>query len=148
MSPPEPERIEHASIRAAYATWFASMESGDVELGLSVVTPDVRHRGPSGDERVGKEALRGALEAFHAAFTERVQWELLEVAVTSARAQVRVRETAIIRPRDGGPSMRVQGWHAGELVRQANGLWLIGRDVSIIDGSPIQVPHEFNFPDG
>lgn len=88
MSRPEPEPVAHAGIRAACAIWFASMENCDVELALSVVTADVVQRGPSGDERVGREALRRALEAFHAAYVERVQWMLAEVAVTEAGAHV------------------------------------------------------------
>ena len=55
---------DETRIRAAYATWLAAMESGNMADGLSVVTPDVFHRGPSGEERVGREALAQALRAF------------------------------------------------------------------------------------
>jgi uncharacterized protein (TIGR02246 family) len=131
-------------IEAAYRAWFSSMESGDVALALSVVTDDIVQQGTSGAARVGKDALAAALRAFHAAYVERVQWAVTQAVLDGDRARVRVREVATVRPRDGGPSVRVSGWHAAELVRDGEGGWRIARDVSTLDGVPELVERAFD----
>jgi uncharacterized protein (TIGR02246 family) len=134
-------------IEASYRAWFSSMESGDVALALSVVTDDIVQQGTSGAARVGKDALAAALRAFHAAYVERVQWAVTQVVLDGDQARVRVREVATVRPRDGGPSVRVSGWHAAELVRDGEGGWRIARDASTLDGVPELVEHAFDLPD-
>jgi uncharacterized protein (TIGR02246 family) len=148
MASTESDAAARRGVEAAYARWFASMETGDVALGLSAVTDDVVHHGPEGPPREGKNALGSALRAFHAAYVERVRWEIVDVVVTGDRARARIHETATIRPRDGGASIRVSGQHTGELVRGEAGRWRIAQDVSTIDGAPTVVEHEFDLPDG
>ena len=125
-----------AGIRAAYETWFAALEAGDIERALSAVTPDVVHQGPSGAARVGREALGDALATFLASYAERVQWTLDVTGVAHHEADVHVREVAIVRPRAGGRNMRVTGWHHGRLRRETDGAWRISLDVSTLDGPP------------
>lgn len=105
------------------------------------------HEGPSGDRRVGREALGAALTVFHAAYAERVTWALTVVARTADVADVHVRETTIVRPRDGGGSMRVSGSHVGRVRREADGAWRIAHDASTLDGPPEPVAHAFALPD-
>ncbi len=143
----EEDAAARDGIEAAYRAWFAAMESGDVALALSVVTDDIVQQGMSGTARAGKDALAAALHAFHAAYVERVQWAVTQVVLDGDRARVRLREVATVRPRDGGPSVRVSGWHAAELVRDGEGRWRIARDVSTLDGAPQPIEHTFDLPD-
>jgi uncharacterized protein (TIGR02246 family) len=142
MSEPDSETL--TGIRAAWTEWFAGMEASSVEQSLSVVSEDVVHEGPDGFRRKGREALRSALTAFHETYAERVRWDLQSVSFSEMIAKVRVREEATVRPRSGGPSMRVQGYHLARLAQEASGEWLIVEDVSRIEGEPIAVPHEFD----
>jgi ketosteroid isomerase-like protein len=86
-----------AGARAAYAAWFAGLEAGDVGRAMASVADDVVQRNPAGETRVGRAALAAAIEAFLAAYAERVQWEITLVAVHGDEAEVRVRETTTLR---------------------------------------------------
>ncbi len=130
---PDPQT---AAIRAAYETWYAAIEAGDIERALSAVTADVVHQGPAGAARVGRDALRRALGTFHAAYTERVEWTLDIIAIGRDDAEVRVREVATVRPRAGGADVVVRGQHHGRLRRDADDVWRIALDVMTLDGPP------------
>lgn len=137
-------READTKIRAVYATWFAAMESADVERGLSVISPEVIHETPDGTERFGREELGRALDEFHGSYAERVSWVLESVVLSRQEAEVRIRETAVIRPRDGGASFRIVGKHAARLRRAADGSWLIAEDRIRLEGEPVTIPHEFD----
>lgn len=132
-----------AGIRAAWATWFAGMEARDVEQTLSAASADVVQVGPDGARRVGRDELARALAEFHERYAERVSWEVESVSMSGSDAEVRIREVATVRPRDGGGSVRVCGTHRARLARQGSGRWLIVEDTSRIEGEPTPVPHGF-----
>jgi ketosteroid isomerase-like protein len=119
------------------------MDTADVALALSLVTDDVIHVSPSGDRRVGRADLGRALDAFHRAYAERVQWSVESITFTTQGAEVRVKEIATIRPRDGSSSIRAAGSHIARIVPTTRGGWLIAQDIGHLDGEPIKVPHEF-----
>ena len=97
---------------------------------------------------VGRDALGTALEPFFRLYADRVTWELTLVAVRGDEAEVRVHETAVLRPREGGsPSIRAAGWHTGIVRREADGVWRIAYDKSVIDEPPKALPeHAFELP--
>jgi uncharacterized protein (TIGR02246 family) len=136
-----------AGATAAYAAWFAGLEAGDAVRSVAAVTEDVVHQNPAGERRVGRAALRAALEPFFVTYVERVRWSLTVVSVGDGEAEVRVREEATLRPRAGGPSIRAAGWHAGRVRPGADGMWRIAADVGTVDGRPTELPmHEFDLP--
>jgi len=136
------------AIREVYVTWFAAMETGDVDRALSVVDPDVIHQTPDGVHRIGREALRVALMEFHAGYVERVSWTIDNLVVTGSEAEILIRETATIRPREGGASFRVTGRHAARLRRDGAGSWRVVQDIIRLEGEPVTVPHEFEIEGG
>jgi ketosteroid isomerase-like protein len=128
----DPRAAIAAELRRMYGTWFDGMESADPDRSLSVVAPDIIHQSPSGEVFEGVEALRKALIAFHAAFSERVTWDLEVITCSDHEAEVQIREQAILCPRAGGPEVRIAGHHHAWLRRDTGG-WRIHRDVSTLE---------------
>jgi uncharacterized protein (TIGR02246 family) len=126
---------DSAAIRAAYATWFAALEQGDVGRGLEALAGDAEIVTPGGERLVGHDAIRNAIEPFLATHAEEIEWHLDILSIDADRARVRVREITKVWPCAGGAGFEVTGWHAG-LLRRAGSRWVIIRDVGTLDGPP------------
>lgn len=119
-------------IREFYSRWFAAMEAGDVDGFLALVTDDIVLKGPASPAIHGKESLRRSLEAFHARFTERVDYSVEEVGIADDWAFARIREEIELRAKPNGDPLKLHGMHLGILRRESEG-WRIARDVSSLD---------------
>ena len=122
----------HDDIRRLYTRWFAAMENGDVDGFLRLVTDDVVLKGPAAPAIHGKVSLRRSLEAFHARFTERVDYSVEEIGMADDWAFARIREEIALRPKTGNERMKLHGMHLS-ILRREDDEWRIARDVSSLD---------------
>lgn len=128
--------FDERSIRELYAKWFSAMERGDVECILSLVTHDVILKGPDSPALLGKPALRKALEAFHAQFSETVSYSLEEVEVAGEWAFTRISEETTLRANEGGEAVVMSGMHLA-VLRRSDGVWKVYRDISSLNTRPL-----------
>ena len=121
---------DHRAIRAVFKSWYRAMEDGSVAGLISLVTPDVLMKPPGAPPIAGRRALKEALSGFFDSHSETVDFEVQEIEVCGRLAYGRVTETATIRSRSGEDASVVNGMHLTILRRQAEGEWLIARDIS------------------
>ena len=121
------------AIRTVIDAWYRAMEGADIAGLISLVTPDVIMKPPGAPAVVGRDALQDALSGFLETHSERVRYEIEEIEVCGELAFTRISESATISPRSGDPASSVKGMHLTILRRQADGRWLVARDISSLD---------------
>ncbi len=135
--PTDPDSVRDATaIRALYEAWYGAMERGDVSTVLSLVTHDVILKVADTPPLAGRDALEEALDAFFAAHSEVVEYDVEEIEVSHDLAFARISERARIESKDGSGVLSVDGIHLAVLRRQADGAWLVARDFSSLNGAP------------
>jgi uncharacterized protein (TIGR02246 family) len=123
-------------IEELYAEWFGAMSAGSVDRLTELMNEDVIVRGPAGPTFVGRDRLGEGLTAFHAQFTENVEYDLKEMSIQAEWAFVQLSERAWIVPRSGGLAQGVVGTHLAVLARGADNRWRVRIDLSKAGDSP------------
>jgi uncharacterized protein (TIGR02246 family) len=119
---------DEQAIRALHAAWIAAANAGDLEHLLSLMTDDVVFLNP-GLEPIGRDGFPGRFMAGHRQFDLRCHSELREVEVAGATAWTLCRDTLSLRPRGGGEAKALAGHRMTIYHQQADGRWLLARDV-------------------
>ena len=124
-------------VTALFDQYTLALESGDVELYLSLHADNVVKMGPDAPAIIGKEALRpvmgGLMDLFD--FTEfPIFLEEAEVAGDWMFSRVTFRSS--LTPKEGGETSTSSGKALGIWKRQADGSWKIYIDCFNYDGPP------------
>jgi uncharacterized protein (TIGR02246 family) len=120
---------EVPEIRELIDSWIAASNAGDLSALLEKMTDDVVFMTPSRPP-FGKAEFAADSERMKGALVE-AQAEVLEIEVFGARAYVRSRIQAALRP-PGGPPRRLSGYAMSILKKDADGRWRIARDANLV----------------
>jgi uncharacterized protein (TIGR02246 family) len=117
-----------AAIEDVMNQYAVTVNAGDLELWLSLMTDDTIKMPPDAPAIFGKEDLRASMQPLFDAFT-------LEMALYPEEAQVegnlgfaRGTFTFLITPKAGGEPIYMDGKYLTILKRQADGSWKISHD--------------------
>ena len=124
---------DEQAIRELYERWYRAMSSGDASGVVDLLTEDVILKMPGSSALRGRSSVAQALEGFHSACSEDVEYVLEEVEVSGDLAYVRISENAVIRARQTDLRQVMSGVHLAILRRQGDGRWLVSRDVASLN---------------
>ena len=112
-----------AAIHEVGNNYALAMNTGDLELWLSVHADDIVKMGPDAPSIIGKEQLRAAMEPAFAAFDFEMTINSEETEVTGHWGFDRGLYTVLMTPKAGGEPIFVDGKYLGIYKRQAGGSW-------------------------
>ena len=118
---------EEQDIRHAHAAWIGAVNSGDVDLLLTLMTDDAVFLGP-GERPFGPNGFHTNFTAAKDQFAFTCASEIEEVSVVGDIAYVRSRDDLRITPRAGGPEVKLAGHRLTIYRRRKDGHWLLARD--------------------
>jgi uncharacterized protein (TIGR02246 family) len=118
---------EEQDIRDAHAVWISAVNSGDVDLLLTLMTDDAVFLGP-GQQPFGPNGFRTNFAAAKEQFVFTCASEIEEASVVGDIAYVRSRDDLRIAPRTGGPEVKLTGHRLTIYQRGKDGHWLLARD--------------------
>ena len=117
-----------AAIDEVLVQYGVAVETGDLELYLSLHTDDIVKMGPDAPTTYGKDELRASNEFFFDNFTVEGASYPEETQVHGDMGFTRGNYTLTITPKAGGEPMLVDGKYLTLCRRQADGSWKISHD--------------------
>ena len=118
---------EEQDIRDAHAAWIIAVNSGDVDLLLTLMTDDAVFLNP-GQPPCGPDGFHANFAAAKDQFLFTCASEIEEVSVAGDIAYVRSRDDLRIAPRAGGTESKLAGHRLTIYRRGKDGRWLLARD--------------------
>lgn len=119
---------DERAIRHVHADWINAVNSGDLDRLLSLMTNDVVFLSP-GLEPAGRHDFPEGFSAAHRRSDIRCTSELDEVVVAGDIAHTIARDRLSVTPRTGGESVELAGRRLTIYRKQADGRWLLARDI-------------------
>ena len=117
------------AINTIWSTYESSLKAGDIDAWLSLWTENGIQMPPDEAQIVGKDRLRERNGAALEQFMFEMDITNEEVVVAGDLAYSRGVYTATLTPKEGGPSIPVDGKFMTILQRQPDGTWKIHRDI-------------------
>lgn len=125
-----------AALQALVDKEIASINDGDVEALLTLVTEDTVCMPPNEPAIVGKEALQKWGQDLLSQFTIELTGSTEEVQVSGDWALQRYSMTVTMTPTAGGESVQENGKGIHIYERQSDGSWKLARDIWNMDNPP------------
>ncbi len=117
-----------AAINEVGNQYALAMNTGDLELWLSLHTDDIVKMPPDTPATFGQEELRAGMKPLFDNFTFEMAIYSEETQVTGDWAFFRCTYTLLMTPKAGGEPIFVDGKALGILERQADGSWKFSHD--------------------
>jgi uncharacterized protein (TIGR02246 family) len=114
----------------------ASLNQGDVDAWAGVFSEDAVQMPPNTRANVGRAAIRAWSHAFLDPFRAEFALEVDEVRVAGDWAFERGAYRIRVSPKAGGPGFEDTGKYITIYQKQANGAWLMARDIWNSDNPP------------
>ena len=130
---------EEQGIRHAHAAWISAVNSGDVDLLLTLMTDDAVFLNP-GQPPCGPKGFHTNFAAAKDQFVFACASEIEEVCVVGDIAYARSRDDLSITPRAGGPQVNLAGHRLTIYRRRKDGHWLLARDAHTLSTLPAARP--------
>ena len=128
-----------AAINVLYEKWVRGVNTGDLDLFLSVWADDATRMEPDTPAITGKEQIRAHFKAPFEQFNYDTDvYGDSEVQVSGDLAFYRGNYTLALTPKDGGPTTHFDGKWLDILKKQADGSWMVYID-SVSDNAPPKV---------
>ena len=125
---------DEAAIREAHSSWIDAVNAGDLARLLALMTDDVVFLNP-GREPLGQREFPNGFLSGHQRSVIHCVSEIEEVAVFGEVAYTLCRDSLSVKPRSGGEAIELAGHRITIYRQQADGLWLLARDVHTL--SPV-----------
>lgn len=116
------------AINEIWTQYSSSLNSGDIDLWISLWTDNGIQMPPDSPPVIGKEQIRGRNKGVLDQFTFNMGITNEEVRVAGDWAFARGTYTAILTPKAGGETIDIDGKYLTILKRQVDGSWKIFRD--------------------
>lgn len=116
------------AINEIWTQYSSSLNSGDIDLWISLWTDNGVQMPPDSPPVIGKEQIRGRNKGVLDQFTFNMGITNEEVRVAGDWAFARGTYTAILTPKAGGETIDIDGKYLTILKRQVDGSWKIFRD--------------------
>ena len=116
------------AINEIWTQYSSSLNSGDIDLWISLWTDNGVQMPPDSPPVIGKEQIRGRNKGVLDQFTFNMGITNEEVEVAGDWAFARGTYTAILTPKAGGETIDIDGKYLTILKRQVDGSWKIFRD--------------------
>ena len=128
---------EEKQVRASHAAYIHAVNAADLERVLGLMTDDVVLINP-GQAPFGRDAFPVGFRGGHETFELRCESEIDEVVVAGDVAYTRCHDSLFLTPRDGGVASTMAGYRLSIYRRQADGRWLLARDMHAL--APVDLP--------
>ena len=125
---------DEGAIREVHSSCIDAVNAGDLARLLTLMTDDVVFLNP-GQQPVGRREFPDGFLIGHQRSWIHCVSEIEEVAVFGEVAYTRCRDSLSVKPRSGGLAMELAGHRITIYRKQADGLWLLARDVHTL--SPV-----------
>ena len=117
-----------AAIEDVLIQYGVAMETGDLELWLSLHADDIVKMAPDAPATYGKEALRASTKPLFDNFTIEMDYNCKELQVNGDWAFARGTFTATMTPKAGGEPLYMDAKTMALWKRQADGSWKLARN--------------------
>jgi len=114
------------------------INTGDLDLWISLWADDGIQMAPDAPAVVGKEQIRAKYESIFPQFNLNMTVTLKEMKVAGDWAFTRGTYTLSMTPKEGGETIKIDGKSLAILERQADGTWKIARDCFNYNAPPIK----------
>ncbi len=137
---PEPRPVYHAAItlysveadiaaiKDALIQYCVAMETGDLELWLSLHSDDIVKMAPNAPATFGQEELRASTKPLFDNFTIEMDYNREELQVNGDWGFARGTFTATMTPKAGGEPLYMDAKTMALWKRQADGSWKLARN--------------------
>lgn len=122
------EKSDIAAIEDVASQYGVALNTGDLDLWISLWTDDGIQMAPNAPAVFGKEQLRAKNENIFAKFNFKAVITNKEVKIAGDMAFIRGTYTLSLTPKIGGETIMIDGKYLDILERQADGSWKISRD--------------------
>jgi uncharacterized protein (TIGR02246 family) len=119
---------DEQAIRKSHSTWIDAVNAGDLDRLLSMMTDDIIFLSP-GESPTARDDFPPKFTSAHQRLLINCVSELEEVVVAGDVAYTRSRDSLSLRSRGGGDATQLGGYRMTVYRRQADGRWLLARDV-------------------
>lgn len=128
--------IEEEHVRESHAAYIKAVNAADLDGVLALMTDDVVLINPS-QAPFGRDLFPQGFRGGHAMFELRCVSEIEEVVVAGDVAYTRCHDSLSLKPRDGGAASAMAGYRLSIYRRQADGRWLLARDMHALAPTPV-----------
>lgn len=122
---------DERSIREVHTSWIEAVNAGDLDRLLSLMTDDVVFVSP-GLEPAGRAEFPDNFSDAYRRSLIRCTSEIEEVVVAGDMAHTLASDTLSIIPRAGGETVGLAGHRLTIYRKQADGRWLVARDIHTV----------------
>jgi uncharacterized protein (TIGR02246 family) len=131
------ERVQVADVAQVYQLWnemAAAANEGDMERWMALWSEDGIQMPPGAPRRVGKAAIRGAMQASFERFAPRkARIRPEEIRILGDRAYAHGTYEYEMAPKEGGETKGYAGMFLSILEKQVDGSWKIAIDCRSYD---------------
>jgi uncharacterized protein (TIGR02246 family) len=127
-APAAPDDVQ--AVRQLSQNWITAVTAKDIDRLVTLVTDDVIFLPPNGRPIQGKEAVRDLYLQLFAQFDVAQSATNEEIQVTGDWAFSWGSESLVLRPRDGGAAVTLEGKGLTILRRQSDGSWQFARGIN------------------
>jgi uncharacterized protein (TIGR02246 family) len=130
-SPYEEEDLEAvaAAVNDIWSQYSSSLNSGDLDLWMSLWTDDGVQMPPNSPPVIGKDQIRARNKGVLDQFTFNMDITNEEIRMAGEWAFARGTYRATLTPKDGGEATFIDGKYMTILKKQPDGSWKIHRDM-------------------
>jgi len=118
-----------AEVNDIWTQYSSSLNSGDIDLWMSLWTDGGVQMPPGEPPVIGKDKIRARNKPFLDQFTFNMAITNEEVGVAGDWAFARGTYAATLTPKEGGEATNIDGKYMSILQRQLDGTWKIHRDI-------------------
>jgi uncharacterized protein (TIGR02246 family) len=123
---------DELEIRKLIETWLVATRAGDIEMVLSLTTPDVVFLVPGQAPMQGQKAFGEALRAVLGKHAIESTSDIEEIVVSGDMAYCRSRLSVTVTSRHNNTPMELTGHTLSILRRGEDGSWRLARDANMI----------------